>query len=84
MAAIGEDLLAGLTIPELITMRREAQDELFKGVIQSVSGGDTTTTIFGKMAPESRIRLINKVLTQRDPKTFPANQPVRRTQAFYS
>lgn len=80
---IGEDLLQGMDIPCLLKLRTQAQQELFNGVIQSTSAGDTTTTRFQKIAPEIRIRLINKTLNLRDPNSYPVNVPIKRTRAFY-
>lgn len=79
----GEDLLEGIDIPELLELRRAAQDEIFNGIIQSVSAGDTTTTRFQKIPAEQRIRLINRVLNRRDSNSYPVNQPVKRTEAHY-
>jgi len=80
---IGEDLLEGITTPVLLCWRKQAQEELFTGVIQSTSAGDTTATRFAKVDPRVRIRLINKTLWLRDPVAFPMNQPVKRTRPFY-
>ena len=80
---IGEDLLAGVEVKELLEWRRMAVEELFFGVIQSSSAGDTTATRFAKNRPEYRIRLINKTLWLRDPVAFPMNQPIKRTRPLY-
>ncbi len=81
---IGEDLLQGIEIPQLLEWRRMACEELFEGIIQSTSAGDTSATRFGKVDPKTRIRLINKTLWLRDPVAFPMNQPVKRTRPFYT
>jgi len=80
---IGEELLRGIPVDKLLHWRLMAQTEIFTGVIQSTSAGDTTATRFPKMDPRLRIRMINKELWLRDPVKFPMNQPVKRTRPFY-
>jgi len=81
---IGEDLLSGIDIQTILCWRKDAQTELFTGVVQSTSAGDVTATVFAKMRPEYRIRLCNRTLWLRDPVKFPMNQPVKRTRPFYT
>jgi hypothetical protein len=80
---VGEDIFQGLSNKELLCYRREAAREIFTGVVQSSSAGDTTATRFAKISPLLRIRMINKTLWLRDPVAFPMNQPVKRTRPWY-